>query len=310
MRVKASTWLWAALVVALAPLLGFKKEDAEFRCYMVHKGNCTVWQGEAGAVLIRFFRPPVSVRGELWKGEFAFKSETEDKLFWSAYVPAGRYQTPGEYLLHIFAGEALGGETEFLLPMVIEPRQYAVERLTLPDEMVDLSPEAVAVVNNDNKVLLAAMSGVNPEILREGAFVAPVPGPLDANFGMGRIVNNMPKSPHNGVDLKASEGQEVAAANSGRVAKVYQGYLTGRAVILDHGGGMYSVYFHLSKPKVSEGELVRKGQVIALSGSTGRSSGPHLHFAVRLNKVYVNPKSVVDASAWLADTVSNLKQLK
>jgi len=292
-------------VVAL-PLLAFRREDAEFRCYPMKNNQCAIGQAEAGAVLVSFKKAPASLKGEIYHLPVAFKAHDPERRFWSAFIPASRYLSPGEYLLHIFARENSGAATEFLLPVMVDSREYPIEKVTLPKEMVELTPEAVKRVNQDNKILLAAMSGITPEIFWQGAFIPPVDAPLDTNFGTRRIVNDLPKSPHNGADLAAGEGQEIRAPNSGKVSIIYEGYLTGKSLILDHGGGLYSVYFHLSDTRVNLGDEVSKGQVIALAGSTGAATGPHLHFSLRLDKNYVNPRTLIDASIWLDETVNRL----
>ena len=296
----------ALLMLLGLALLGFRREDVEFRCYPMRDNRCAIGQAEAGAVLVSFKKAPVSLAGEFYELPVVFKAYDPERLLWGAFFPAGRNFSPGEYLLHIFAREDSGESTEFILPVLVEERVYPVEELTLPKAMVELSPEAVERVNQDNKILLAAMSEVSREILWQGAFVPPLEASLDGNFGTRRVVNGIAKSPHNGVDLPAFEGQEIRAPNYGKVAIVYDGYLTGKGLILDHGGGLYSVYFHLSEVKVKAGEKVSRGQVVALAGKSGAATGPHLHFALRLAKNYVNPKTIVEASLWLEETVSRL----
>jgi hypothetical protein len=295
------------LVIAVLPFLAFKKEDVQFMCFPLKNDNCIIGQGEAGAVLIRFNKAPASLRAQIWKGPIIFKADDNERLFWTAFIPAFWKLSPGEYLLHIFAKEDTGRETEFLLPIVIEQKDYPVEELTLPKEMVELSPEALKRVIADNRVLIAAMTEINRDVYWEGAFISPVNASMDTNFGTQRIINHIPKSPHNGADMAVAEGTEVAATNAGRVTSVYEGYLTGKSVIIDHGGGLYSVYFHLSEIEVAKGDTVSKGKVIALSGATGMVSGPHLHFSIRLDSTYINPKTLLDASQWAADTLETLK---
>lgn len=294
------------LIILILPFLAFEKKDAEFRCFPLKDENCAITQGEVLGLLVSFKQAPKSVRGRIWQKPVVFNPSGDDRMFWMAFLPANRSQAPGQYLLHVFARDNSGRETEFLLPIIIEEKEYPIEELSLPPEMVYLSPEALELVKKDNRILIAAMGNTSPAVYWHGMFIAPIPGGVTSNFGTRRIINRIPKSPHSGTDLAAAEGENVQAVNSGKVSLVYEGYLTGRSVIIDHGGGIYSVYYHLSEAKVKDGDMVQKGDVIGLSGSTGRVSGPHLHFGVRINRSYVNPMVFLDVSRQMEQAFSDL----
>ncbi len=123
----------------------------------------------------------------------------------------------------------------------------------------------------------------------EAPFVAPVPGAITSPFGLRRVINGSPRSPHSGVDLRAAEGVDIVATNHARVGRVDDFSFNGKSVVLDHGGGLYTMYFHLSEFRVKEGSQVRKGEVIGLAGMTGRVTGPNLHWGARLNGARVDP---------------------
>jgi murein DD-endopeptidase MepM/ murein hydrolase activator NlpD len=129
--------------------------------------------------------------------------------------------------------------------------------------------------------------------LGEGAFERPHPGGMTPNFGEKRIYNNVPRSTHSGVDIEAAYGSPVRASNSGRVVLAKDLYFSGKTVIIDHGLGLFTFYCHFSRLNVSRGEMVKKGAVIALAGSTGRSTGPHLHWGVRLLGSRVDPAALL-----------------
>jgi len=294
-------------LLALAPaFFGFKSREVEFRCFPLKRDDCRVEQGRAAAVIVTFKTPPKSVSARFSEKEVVFKKTIGDRMVFSAFIPVDRSQPAGQYLLHTMVEYDSGFETEFLLPVFIEEKIYPVEELTLPEDKVLLSPENLKRVLKDNRVLLSAMSELSRTVSWEGNFVAPVPGAVTSGFGKNRIANDIPKSPHNGVDLAAALGEEVLAANDGRVSLVYQGFLTGNSLIIDHGGGLYSIYYHLSEVGVKQGDTVKKGQAVAFAGSTGRVTGPHLHFGVRLNNVYVDPLSLLEASGWLERTAGSL----
>ena len=129
--------------------------------------------------------------------------------------------------------------------------------------------------------------------LWDGGFLAPVPGDITSPFGLRRVINSLPRAPHGGVDLKAQLGMEIVAANHGRVALRDDFYFSGKSIVLDHGGGVYTMYFHLSEFRVEKHAQVRKGDVIGLAGMTGRVTGPHLHWGARLNGARVDPMELL-----------------
>jgi murein DD-endopeptidase MepM/ murein hydrolase activator NlpD len=135
---------------------------------------------------------------------------------------------------------------------------------------------------------------VSPDWLATGSFESPLPGrePFP-NFGQRRIYNKSSRSTHTGVDIAAPSGTPVRASNSGRVVLAGRLYLSGYTVIIDHGLGLFSYYGHFSKLRVKRGDLVRKGEVIADVGTTGRSTGPHLHWSLRLLDSRVDPFSLI-----------------
>ena len=130
----------------------------------------------------------------------------------------------------------------------------------------------------------------------------PVSTSITSPFGYRRVINGIPRSPHTGVDLKAPLGTEVVASNHGRVALLGDFFFSGRSIILDHGGGLHTVYFHLSEFKVEEGVEVRRGDVIGLSGMTGRVTGPHLHWGARVNRARVDPFELINKLGGTGET--------
>jgi murein DD-endopeptidase MepM/ murein hydrolase activator NlpD len=135
-------------------------------------------------------------------------------------------------------------------------------------------------------------------------FTLPLHPPLDplpegGRFGSRRVINGQPKSPHSGADYSAPAGVPVLAAGDGEVALVGDHFFAGRSVFIDHGDGLISMYFHMSRVGVKEGENVRRGQPIGAVGSTGRATGPHLHFGVRWHRARVAPALLLSDPAGL-----------
>lgn len=142
--------------------------------------------------------------------------------------------------------------------------------------------------------------------LWSGAFIRPRDAVVTSPFGSGRVFNGSLTSRHLGVDFRGGPGEPIRAANRGIVALVDTFFLAGRVVYIDHGGGLVTGYFHMSKPLVSAGDTVARGQVIGLVGATGRVTGPHLHWIARYGAVTVNPLDLVALDpAWYPAATSS-----
>jgi hypothetical protein len=169
-------------------------------------------------------------------------------------------------------------------------RDFRVQRLTLPKGMVDLDPATEKRAEEEGERLQTLYRMVTPERLWRGTFVRPVAGTEPGTgFGARRIINGQARAPHTGIDYSAPLGAPVVAANDGRVALVADYFFPGRLVVLDHGLGVYTLYFHLSEAQVAEGEHVSRGQTIGTVGATGRATGPHLHFGALVGSARVDP---------------------
>ena len=129
--------------------------------------------------------------------------------------------------------------------------------------------------------------------LFEGRFDSPIPGAATARFGERRVFNGLPRAPHSGMDLKAAAGRPVRAPAAGKVLLADPLFYAGNTIILDHGLGLTTQYAHLSKFLVKPGDLVKKGQIIGKVGATGRVTGPHLHWALKLKNSRLDPYSLV-----------------
>lgn len=129
----------------------------------------------------------------------------------------------------------------------------------------------------------------------KNGFDIPLKGTISGNFGNQRIFNGIPKNPHSGTDIAAPEGTSVKAAGDGYVVLNGSNYFYGgNMVIIDHGEGLQTIYMHLKKSAVKEGQYVKKGQVVGYVGKTGRATGPHLHWGASLNSVRFRPHSLID----------------
>lgn len=176
----------------------------------------------------------------------------------------------------------------------VAPRQFFVQHLTLPSTMVDLDPRTEQRANAEAEQLGRLYASVTPERLWRGAFVRPVQGDEPGTgFGARRVINGQPRAPHTGTDYAAPKGTPVLASNDGRVALVADFFFPGRLVVLDHGLGVYTMYFHLDQIGVTAGERVTRGQPIGTIGATGRATGPHLHFGVHAGGARLDPATLL-----------------
>jgi murein DD-endopeptidase MepM/ murein hydrolase activator NlpD len=176
--------------------------------------------------------------------------------------------------------------------IVVRPRSFSVMELSMPEEKIFLSPQNLARVKKEERKLRSVFQKVNHRIW-EGNFMLPLNNEISSQYGTKRIFNKKRISTHKGIDIKGREGEEVRASNRGRVMLAGELFFGGNTIILDHGLGIYSLYMHLSKVGVSPGEMVSKGDVVGLVGSSGRSRGPHLHFGIKIMNTSVNPLSLV-----------------
>jgi murein DD-endopeptidase MepM/ murein hydrolase activator NlpD len=183
-----------------------------------------------------------------------------------------------------------GAQRQTEIQLKIKAKSFHKESFNVAPSFDQMSPETLAEIRREQEAFMRAFATTSTERFWDIPFVRPVPQDASASsFGSRRIINGVARAPHSGTDLSAPAGTEVVATNHGRVVLVGNFFFAGGSVVVDHGGGLFTMYFHLSEFKIGEGALVRKGDVLALSGDTGRVTGPHLHWGVRLNNTRVDP---------------------
>lgn len=178
--------------------------------------------------------------------------------------------------------------------VTIVKEKFHVEHLTLPKDKVDLDDKAVARWKAEQEQVKTALATDSQAKLWQPGFVEPVNGRRTGIFGSVRIMNGQPRNPHNGEDISAPLGTDVLATNDGIVRLTVEHFFSGKGIFVDHGLGFYSMYFHLSEVLVKDGDHVKAGQVVGKVGATGRATGPHLHWGVKLNGARVNPYALLD----------------
>jgi murein DD-endopeptidase MepM/ murein hydrolase activator NlpD len=236
-----------------------------------------------------------SVEGRIGKDTIRFYTDTDG--YYRALFGADVEAKPGPAVVNITSKTETGTRKETQINLRIKPRAFKRESFSVGTEFDQLSPEVLDRIKKDQEQFSRVFMSSVPERLWEGPFIVPVSSDVTSPFGYRRIINGLPRAPHSGVDLKAAIGTEVLAANRGRVALLGDFFFSGNSVVLDHGGGLHTLYFHLSEFKVSAGSVVRKGEVIGLAGMSGRVTGPHLHWGARINDARVDPFELINKLA-------------
>ncbi|MBI3995045.1 MAG: M23 family metallopeptidase [Nitrospirae bacterium] len=221
-----------------------------------------------------------------------FKTERPEQF--GALIGVDLADPPSKEDLQVEISSADGTVERRHYPVEVLPVHFATQELTVPKNYVDLDEETAKRAEEEQEKILKSLNKVTARKFWEGRFMMPVEGKIAGSFGLRRIMNGQPRSPHSGEDINAPRGTNVLATNEGLVALVGEFFFSGKSVILDHGLGLYSMYFHLDAVAVAEGEKIRKGAVIGKLGATGRATGPHLHWGTRLNGARVNPLSILN----------------
>lgn len=172
----------------------------------------------------------------------------------------------------------------------VRPRKYLEQRLRVAPGQVDLSPEDQARYEREREHQLKVMATFSSPVDVEAfAMAPPVPGRRSSSFGLRRTFNGKARAPHSGMDIAAPAGTPVKAPLAAKVIDTGDYFFNGGTVWLDHGGGLLTLYCHLSKTSVRPGDVLRAGERLGAVGATGRATGPHLHWGVMLNRTMVDP---------------------
>ncbi len=204
----------------------------------------------------------------------------------------------GPHLVEIEA-EGMSGARYHLEDRVrIVDGRFPVQHLKLPKAMVDLDVETLDRVRQERAVLAAIWRKWKDGPYWWEEFISPLEETVgvSSEFGLRRIINGQPRSPHGGIDFGASAGTSVLASNHGVVVYTGEMFFSGNSVILHHGGGLFTMYFHLQKYRVERGQEVAKGEVLGWVGATGRVTGPHLHWGARLQQARFDPRRLLELS--------------
>ena len=176
----------------------------------------------------------------------------------------------------------------------IKKGNYKSETIRVAPSKVKPSAKNRERTKKEYQEAMKIYKSVTPKQYWEEAFIYPMKSKITSAFGTKRVYNNLLKSYHSGTDFKAAVGTKIHAVNNGIVRLANNRFYAGNSVIIDHGQGVYTCYFHLSKMNVKVGQKVKQNEVIGLSGSTGRVTGPHLHFSARVHGIQVDPLQLIE----------------
>jgi murein DD-endopeptidase MepM/ murein hydrolase activator NlpD len=233
---------------------------------------------------------PVRTLSGSWLGhEIEFTFDAIQKS-WFALAGVSLETKPGTYPIELHAETTAGQATSFEKGIRVERQRYPRVMLKVPARYTAPSPEDQREIAEDKVIKAEAFKTLSATREWRGAFSPPVHAEISDLFGVERVFNGSVESTHQGLDFRVPSGTSVAAVNSGRVILARPLFFEGNCVVIDHGQGLLTLYLHLSKFLVKEGDEVEKGQPVGASGGTGRATGPHLHLAVRWQGVYLNPQ--------------------
>jgi len=231
---------------------------------------------------------PSSLKGK-WQGRDVVFFSTGQRHVWYALAGVDVETTPGNYQLALEATMPDGRVIPSVQEVRVWPSAYKTEKLKVPTRFVQPDAEALKKIEADKELKKKAFSHESPEPEWSGMFHPPINSTVSEAFGTRRTFNGKLASIHRGLDYHALEGTPILAANTGTVVLAGDLFYEGNCVIIDHGQQFMTLYMHLSRIQVTEGEKVKEGQEIGLSGATGRATGPHLHVAVHWQGAYLDP---------------------
>lgn len=282
-------WISLCAVVALALFACSAAGPAPSSVFMLTPAVVVAGSPE----LIRVEEPAsAKIDGE-WLGqklEF-FRGEGESGWFALAGVDVEAQEGPSTLTIHAQLQD--GAERDLSQTVKILPAHYRTAKLSVAPRFIEPTPAELKLIEYEIPLKKKIFSESAPRPLWSGDFHVPVRAAATASFGTRRVFNGKIASVHKGMDFRARVGTPVHASNSGVVVLAQKLYFEGNCVVIDHGLGLYTIAMHLSRIDVHDGERVAKGQLLGLSGATGRVTGPHLHWAVRWGNAYLDPAKML-----------------
>ncbi|MBI2229919.1 MAG: M23 family metallopeptidase [Deltaproteobacteria bacterium] len=285
---------FAALFVWLSASLAFSAQPSKSGA----QKTVEVFQGEVAEINLP---APGVIAAEGRLGNEKVYFYPGDNGVFAALLGADLEAKPGPAKILVSGTTHSGAPWATQITLTIKSKAFKSESFSVAQEFDQLSPEVLERIRREQEQFARVFAVSAPQRLWARPFVGPLPKEITSPFGYRRVINGTPRAPHTGVDLKAAMETPVLAANHGRVVLLGDFFYSGKSLVLDHGGGLFTVYFHLSEFKADEGVEVKKSDVIALSGMSGRVTGPHLHWGARMNGARIDPFQLIDKLGGRAD---------
>ena len=252
--------------------------------------------GSACVFTVRSTKKLRTVHGT-WLGHALDFAAADNGRTWVSIAAAGLNTAPDRYVLEIQAepaskGGALNGR--MTIPVANAKRKTIVlKELTVAEKFTSPDAETLKRISAEKELKTRVFGDVAAAPWWSGNFGLPLDSTITEEFGVRRVFNGSTKSEHKGVDFRAFAGTELIAANRGKVVLARELFYEGNCVVLDHGQGLLTIYMHMSRLDVHEGDIVESGQTLGLSGATGRVTGPHLHMSALWYGMPVDPLTLI-----------------
>jgi len=211
-----------------------------------------------------------------------------------AYVllPISYYEKPNKKKVELVYEENSKQKTKLLF-FNVEDGKYKKEQIKVDNSKVSLNKKDKKRASKEYAEAMKIYNSVNEKSYINKKFIVPLDTKITSDFGKARVYNDTLKGYHSGTDFRAKVGTPIIASNDGIIILAKDRFYSGNSIIIDHGQGIYTCYYHMSQFDVKKDDEVKRGQVLGLSGSTGRVTGPHLHFSARVGGIQVDPLQLI-----------------
>jgi murein DD-endopeptidase MepM/ murein hydrolase activator NlpD len=253
----------------------------------------TLQPGEVVLVSIVPSRPLIALEGIAF--DHAVSVWQDGASRWQALAGIPLDTGPGTVEIVLRAKSVAGETTSTAVAITVAAANFETRRLKVAEQFVNPPKSVLPRITKETDTVAEVFAGSQPERIWRGPFRVPVAGRSTSAFGRLSILNGISRGRHQGADFRAATGTPVVAPNAGRIALVADHYFSGRTVVVDHGAGLLSLFAHFSQIAVKTGTLVKGGQKLGEAGATGRVTGPHVHWTVRLRGVAIDPLSLIAA---------------